>query len=103
MLCVHFDPAALAEMRAAHDWYEDKSSGRGLEFVREVMRRIEHIEERPKAARRVEGLETRRDVRRSSLRDFPYGVVYVVIGDVLWIIAIAHGRRRPNYWQARLN
>jgi hypothetical protein len=30
-------------------------------------------------------------------------VVYLVIDDVLWIIAISHGTRRPNYWQARLS
>jgi toxin ParE1/3/4 len=102
MLRVHFDPAALAELHTAHVWYEAKSSGKGLEFVREVTRHIEHIEEWPEAARRVESLKTRREVRRSGLRTFPYGVVYFVTDDVLWIVAIAHGKRRPNYWRDRL-
>lgn len=102
MLRVHFDPGALAELHAARDWYEDKSSGKGAEFVGEVVRRVEHIQDWPNAARRVDGLKTRREVRCSGLHNFPYGVVYFVGDDVLWIVAIAHGRRRPNYWRTRL-
>ena len=39
--------------------------------------------------------------RRLPIRRFPYSVVYLWSGDALRIIAIAHQRRRPGYWQDR--
>jgi toxin ParE1/3/4 len=33
---------------------------------------------------------------------FRYDIVYVIRGEVVFIIAIAHHRRRPGYWRSRL-
>ncbi len=37
-----------------------------------------------------------------KLIGFPYNIVYVIRGDVVFIIAIAHHRRQPGYWRTRL-
>ena len=42
-------------------------------------------------------------VRRKSLARFPYSVLYTVDPDVLYIVAVAHQKRRPNYWLRRLS
>ncbi len=39
--------------------------------------------------------------RRFNLRIFPYYIPYIVRGSTLWILAIAHVRRKPEYWIQR--
>ena len=75
------------------------------DFVDEVFRVIDRLIEWPSSARRVElpelaGLDLQ--IRRAGTRRFEYGIVYYVRGDILWVVAIAHGKRRPNYWQEGL-
>ena len=41
--------------------------------------------------------------RRINLRDFPYYVPYLVDGGILWLVAVAHNRRKPLYWISRLD
>ena len=41
-------------------------------------------------------------VRTFRLRTFRYNVVYVIDGDEIVIVAVAHHRRRPGYWRGRL-
>lgn len=42
------------------------------------------------------------DVRRVPVGRFPHHVAYLVTGDVLHVVAIAHDRRRPAYWSGRI-
>jgi toxin ParE1/3/4 len=42
-------------------------------------------------------------VRQSSLKRFPYSVVYALEGTAVAVIAIAHHKREPDYWLPRLN
>ena len=32
---------------------------------------------------------------------FPHSIVYAVLGQRLFIIAVAHGSRKPGYWRSR--
>jgi hypothetical protein len=41
------------------------------------------------------------NTQRLSLNGFPFSVVYRVHGDVVRILAVAHMKRDPLYWQAR--
>lgn len=36
-----------------------------------------------------------------NLKVFRYYVAYFIWQDVIWILAIAHGHRRPEYWIVR--
>jgi hypothetical protein len=40
-------------------------------------------------------------VRRFLLPRFPFAVAYVIRGDDVLVLAIAHTRRRPGYWRGR--
>jgi hypothetical protein len=42
-----------------------------------------------------------RRVRRFLVRRFPFGVLYQVADDEVFIVAVAHLRRRPSYWRGR--
>lgn len=39
--------------------------------------------------------------RRLPLRKFPYSVIYYVRGEELRVVALAHHRRKPEYWSGR--
>lgn len=39
--------------------------------------------------------------RRKLIGTFPYGIIYRVDGDVIWIIAFSNTSRRPGYWRRR--
>ena len=41
-------------------------------------------------------------VRRKVMQRFPYNLLHTVDPDVLFIVAIAHQKRRPEYWLKRL-
>ena len=44
------------------------------------------------------------EVRKLQLERFTeYGIVFTVIGDTFWILAVAHAKRRPGYWASRLS
>jgi len=41
-------------------------------------------------------------IRRLVLAKFPFSLIYEVDGEVILIVAVAHLRRRPQYWSERL-
>ena len=41
------------------------------------------------------------DIRRSLMKRFPYVVYYGELEEAVWIIAIAHAKRQPDYWMTR--
>ena len=42
------------------------------------------------------------EVRRAEVARFPYGIIYVVEGDAIFVIGVFHNIRDPNQWQAGL-
>jgi hypothetical protein len=42
-----------------------------------------------------------RNRRRLPLRRFPFSIIYYTSGDSLRVIALAHHRRKPQYWSGR--
>ena len=87
---------AEAELREAVKYYEEKRPGLGLDFAREVETSIQSVRHFP------ERWPVRSDgTRRYLLQRFPYIVVYLFLSNHVWIIALAHCKRRPGYWSAR--
>ena len=39
--------------------------------------------------------------RRLIVRKFPYAIIYELHSSGVVILAVAHGKRRPNYWRER--
>ncbi|WP_339378699.1 hypothetical protein [Calothrix sp. NIES-2100] len=35
------------------------------------------------------------------MQRFPYLIFYTELEEVIWVIAIAHSKRKPNYWKQR--
>ena len=43
-----------------------------------------------------------KNTRRRLVKGFPFGVVYAVVDDGVLIVAVAHLRKKPEYWANRL-
>jgi toxin ParE1/3/4 len=99
---VRFVDEAVKELDDAVLWYEDRREGLGLSFVAALDRAIESISRHPQAAALIEGVSEDLEVRRISIRRFPYFVAYLVLDDAVVVLAIAHERRRPRYWSDRV-
>ena len=93
---VELHPDAVAEARAAAEWYRARSNSAVDAFLAELNHAIEQIEDAPD---RWPGYIL--GTRRYLLRRFPFSVVYRRQGSRIQIVAVAHGRRRPGYWKAR--
>jgi plasmid stabilization system protein ParE len=90
-------PAALAESKLAIAWYWERSQTAALKFVAELDRVVEQIVESPQRWP-ADDVGTQRFV----MQRFPFAIVYREKEEVVQVLAIAHGHRRPGYWKDRL-
>jgi len=92
-----FHPAATAEFEQAIEYYEGCREGLGYEFALEVYSTVTRILEYPDAWPVVEG-----EIRRSLLHRFPFGVLYGREASRIYILAVMHLHRDPDYWKVRI-
>lgn len=92
-----FHPAAEAEFLESVGYYESKVSGLGGAFIMEFEALAALIGESPKAWR----VELEPDIRSVALQRFPLSIVYRETSDGFQVLAVAHHRRRPQYWLGR--
>lgn len=92
-----FLPQAEVEFLAQIAYYASIRTELGVRFQNAVARAVRAAAENPAA-----GARRSQNTRRRLVHGFPFGVVYAVRGDGILIIAIADGRRRPDYWTSRL-
>ena len=93
---VVFDPLAKIEFDESREFYEAQEQGLGERFRRAVWAAIEILEQYPEI-----GEEVRPEIRKVLVRQFPYKLIYSATDDGLYIIAVAHGHRKPEYWVDR--
>ncbi|TWJ17548.1 type II toxin-antitoxin system RelE/ParE family toxin [Geobacter argillaceus] len=94
---VTFHEDARAELAEASHYYEDCISGLGQALIDDVEKTASEILAHPKACKLIS-----KNLRRKVLRRFPYSLIYVVETDRVRIMAVAHHKRRPEYWRYRL-
>jgi len=91
-----FHPDAEAEFNKAIEYYEHHELGLGYDFSIEVRAAIQNIVSYPFAWPILE-----LDIRRCLVNRFPYGVVYGIKEDSVFILAVMHLRRNPDSWKKR--
>jgi toxin ParE1/3/4 len=97
MTIVIFHPFAEQELLEAAAYYEELDKGLGLEYLNEVQNLINFLIRYPEAGQVVQN-----SIRRIILPKFPYSLIYRLIENgQIRILAIAHHKRKPNYWQNR--
>ena len=77
-------------------WYRSRSPSVAAEFRVTVSDVIRHIVKAPQRwPKYLYGTQ------RFVLHRFPFSIIYLD-DDVLSIVAVAHSKRKPGYWKARL-
>jgi plasmid stabilization system protein ParE len=71
-------------------------AGLGRRFKNEVDCCVSRLAAHPE----IGGLRSQ-GYRRLNLRVFPYYLPYLVREQTLWILAVAHTKRKPLYWISR--
>lgn len=94
---VEFHPEAAAELASATQFYEAQAENLGLDFVSAVQGAAQRIVEYPNS-----GAPFGRHLRRVLIPRFPYGLVYRVEPERLYIVVVMHLHRQPGYWRSRL-
>jgi hypothetical protein len=89
--------AADRELADATLYLDRERAGYGDRFVAAFLAARDFVLQFPNS-----GKPGYRGTRSWKVTGFPYSVVYVIRGEVLFIVAVAHHRRRPDYWHSRL-
>jgi plasmid stabilization system protein ParE len=92
-----FHPEAEGELFEAIEYFAQRDQDLGLDFSREVFDMVDLIVEFPQAWSPI----TER-FRRCLLDRFPYGLAYEIVNDEIFVVAIMHLSREPDYWQSRI-
>ena len=92
---VEFHPEAAAEAEEPWRGTANRSVRAASEFLGELDRAVAAILQYP-----GRWPEMRAGIRRYPLKRFPF-VVYREVLSLIQVLAIAHGRRRPGYWEGR--
>jgi plasmid stabilization system protein ParE len=95
---ITFHSEAEEELDHAVAYYESCQNGLGIDFYRSVFAVIHRIGDFPES-----GSPLSQKTRRCLLRRFPFGVIYQVSGNEIFVVAVADLRRRPGYWLKRLS
>jgi hypothetical protein len=89
--------AARTELDGAMEFYESCARGLGLDFQARIEHAVAEIQQRPEAwpPHKQPGF------RKYFVARFPFTIFYMDLTDFIWIVAIAHCSRRPDYWAKR--
>ncbi|WP_419635032.1 type II toxin-antitoxin system RelE/ParE family toxin [Thiolapillus sp.] len=93
-----FHPAAEAEHLESVAYFESKRPGLGASYLTEFEKTMGLVCESPQRY----AVEMIPDVRRIRMSRFPYTILYRDVSGIVQVLAVAHHRRRPQYWLGRL-
>jgi plasmid stabilization system protein ParE len=90
---VEFSPEAKREFDDGERYYERQVPGLGLRFRVDLQSAVRRLRTWPLAAPVERGA-----IRRMMLSRFTYKLLYSVDADRIYVIAVAHLHRAPEYW-----
>ncbi len=89
--------AARAELDDAMAFYESRARGLGLDLQAKIEDAVAKIKHDPEAW----PPHKRSGFRKYFTERFSFTVFYMDLADCIWVAAVAHGSRRPDYWRRR--
>ena len=93
---ISFHPLAIEEMIQAAQFYESRREGLGKYFLLSIENGLKRMGEMPFMPP-ADNLGR----RKWRVKKFPYSVIYRVEEEKIIILAIAHGSRKPRFWETR--
>lgn len=91
-----YHPESQKELDNATDYYDQIDRELGDDFLEDIDDCIARILQFPQAWTRLRG-----SVRRCRTLRFPYSLVYELDNEHVFILAVMHSSRKPNYWAYR--
>jgi len=91
-------PEAAEEHKKQVTHYEEIQAGLGKRYHSEFQNVLALACASPDRSRIV----LSPDIRRAMFKVFHFDLVYREVGGLVQVLAIAHHRRQPGYWVARL-
>lgn len=79
------------DLQQTFDFYEDRKSGLGLEFISNFESFVSEVSEHPEL-----GLKTQGNLRKFVLTRFPFIAYYSVADDYVRIVACLYGGQKPQ-------
>ena len=98
MLELWFHPEVSEEVKSAYFWYQEQADGLGDDFIDELEETYRKIIDTPERWSFFQ-----KGFRRCLLFRFPFSVIYRQHNDAVYVIAVMHNRRKPDYWLSRLS
>jgi toxin ParE1/3/4 len=92
-----FHPEASREYLEAVAYYAEIQPDLGTRFDAEIQRLVREVNSDPQRFFRF-----RPPAQRALSRGFPYSIVYLEEHDRVWIVAVMHAKRHPDYWRSRI-
>ncbi|MCK4843298.1 MAG: type II toxin-antitoxin system RelE/ParE family toxin [Methylococcales bacterium] len=96
MFEVTFHPDIAKEVKFSYNWYQNQAEGLGDDFLSELETAYQTIIQLPDTWPMFQ-----KGFRRFLLRKFPFSIIYRLNGKTIFIVAIMHNSRKPNYWLKR--
>ena len=93
---VEFHREAASEVREAWEWYAEKSDDAAKGFRAELELAVAQAASHPHRWPRYI-----HDTQIILFRRFSYLLMYRVIDQQIFVVAVAHSSRRPGYWASR--
>jgi plasmid stabilization system protein ParE len=95
-LSIRFHESAEEEADAALAWYEARSPKAADRFFEELTRLFDQIASSPQIFAFIASGR-----RRAVLHRYPFSVIFAEGPGQIYVLAIAHAKRRPGYWRNR--
>jgi plasmid stabilization system protein ParE len=90
-------PLAWQDVETADDWYFQRSPDASDLLIVAISEALDTICEAP-----LRWPKYLHGTRRFLLHRFPFSVIYLDEVDAVVIVAVAHNKRKPDYWKQRL-
>jgi len=97
MIYLKFHPSVATEITHSFLWYEKQAQGLGDDFINELEIAYAAIVEFPDTWPLFQN-----GFRRFLLAKFPFSILYKQSNDTIYIVAVMHNSRKPNYWSERV-
>jgi plasmid stabilization system protein ParE len=93
---VRVHPDAIRDVEDGIAFYVNRSPIAAERFLTEVEQALDSVAEAPER-----WPPFRAGTRRFVMADFPYSIIYREVGNEIQVLAVAHAKRRPQYWRGR--
>ncbi len=98
MAVIIYDHNAKIEIKEAAAYYEKCQENLGKKFLEIIEDSVGNISKNPLIYRTLRG-----EFRRCLVKKFPCGISYLPGNEIIFIAAVMHLKRKPDYWYQRVN